>query len=203
VCCAVFYCGVTFVFGTAPLAALPWPVLARHRELKAFVYMWCAALRVSSASFANIPRCTTTTVYSLPLPVPLLPQFLVNNAFGVDWASQVKHPFATGVHTARGRQTRLNSNIAAPQIQVRLRSWFALLVYGVFLRCDGYYERILSHCAGWGVVVVVSVFMEGFAVFYRCFNCFTLYHEAVSISVVMSHRVHKTHNHRSPEASAS
>jgi hypothetical protein len=53
-------------------------------------------------------------------------QFLVNNAFGVDWASQVKHPFATGVHTARGRRTRLNSNIAAPQIQVRLRSWIAL-----------------------------------------------------------------------------
>jgi hypothetical protein len=43
----------------------------------------------------------------------------VNNAFGVDWASQVKHPFDTGVHTARGRRTRLNSNIAAPQIQVR------------------------------------------------------------------------------------
>jgi hypothetical protein len=102
-----------------------------------------------------------------------LPQFLVNNAFGVDWASQMKHPFATGVHTARGRQTRLNSNIAAPQIQVRLRSWFALLVYGVFPLCDGYFELILSHCAGWSIVVVVSVFVEGSAVINRCANCFT------------------------------
>jgi hypothetical protein len=66
----------------------------------------------------NTHQRTHSDTNSRPLSV-LLSQFLVNNAFGVDWASQVKHPFATGVHTARGRRTRLNSNIAAPQIQVR------------------------------------------------------------------------------------
>lgn len=45
-----------------------------------------------------------------------LADVLRNNEYGVDWASLVKAPNPTGVHTGRGVRTRRNSNIAAPQI---------------------------------------------------------------------------------------
>jgi hypothetical protein len=95
-----------------------------------------AVSSVLSQHHSALTSVLILTVTLAPL-YALLSQFLVNNAFGVDWASQVKHPFDTGVHTARGRRTRLNSNIAAPQIQVRLRSWIAVSKCGVFSLVTG------------------------------------------------------------------
>ena len=46
-----------------------------------------------------------------------LNQVLINNANGLEWASLMKNPNPAGVHTGRGKRTRRNSNIPAPQVQ--------------------------------------------------------------------------------------